>query len=125
MGIVLHNGGTASANEDEHTVASKNVTFLYTLRDGHASGSFATNCARLAGMPEATLHRIEEILSCAEEQKPVHKMIGGEERERTRLNASLFTWLQSLPSDACNDATNILTSVRDAHLQQLKSSWHS
>lgn len=61
----LHMGFT----EDTGIVDGKrNITFLYKLTEGIASGSYGIECARLAGVPEPLL---EAAASRAEEMKRI------------------------------------------------------
>jgi DNA mismatch repair protein MSH3 len=46
--------------EDTRVDGTREVTFLYTLAAGMATGSFGVECGRLAGLPESILRRASE-----------------------------------------------------------------
>jgi DNA mismatch repair protein MSH5 len=122
MAIVVQQNEEQEIGDDEKPISS-NVTFLYTVKEAETVGvSYAVNCARLANMPDEVVKRMDEILRCAETQTEIQPIETERERERKRLHASLVSWLKSLPQNASEDAVNLLESVRDAHLQQLRKS---
>ena len=46
------------------------ITFLRTVRDGPAPGSFGIQCGRLAGLPKAVVERAQRLLKQLEKRRP-------------------------------------------------------
>jgi DNA mismatch repair protein MSH3 len=89
--------------EDRRLDGTREITFLYKLAPGLASGSFGVECGRLAGLPES-------ILEQAAEQS--RKMEGLVRRRHQRAKYDIFPTFNLAVLMVSSDSSNALGSYR-------------
>lgn len=96
---------------EEQSTEAQNVMFLYKLAPGTVVSSFGIHCAKLGGVDENVLHRAQQLLALAKENRAVRPLRSNAMQGRAGAFAALAGRLSTLDTHNAVSCKALLSDV--------------